>query len=69
MSNEDYGIKKANAQADIVTKEEYERRVREIVKCKRDIVYFANTYFKILSLNGKHAKSNVICLCCLVHAI
>lgn len=43
-------IIKANAPDEIITKEEYERRVREIVKCKRDIVYFANTYFKILSM-------------------
>lgn len=43
-------IPKANSPNEVVTKEEYERRVREIVKCKRDIVYFANTYFKILSM-------------------
>ena len=44
-------IIKENTPNEVITKEEYERRVREIVKCKRDIVYFANTYFKILSLN------------------
>lgn len=43
-------ILKANSPNEVITKEEYERRVREIVKCKRDIVYFANTYFKILSM-------------------
>ena len=43
-------ILKANTPNEVITKEEYERRVREIVKCKRDIVYFANTYFKILSM-------------------
>ena len=44
-------ILKASSPNELITKEEYERRVREIVKCKRDIVYFANTYFKILSMN------------------
>lgn len=44
-------ILKANTPNEVISKEEYERRVKEIVKCKRDIVYFANTYFKILSLN------------------
>lgn len=28
---------------------EYRRRVDEIIKCKNDIIYFANTYFKIIS--------------------
>ena len=44
-------IKKANAPSEIITKEEYDFRIREIAKCKKDIVYFANTYFKILNLN------------------
>lgn len=44
-------VKKANTPPDIISNEEYERRIREIVKCKKDIVYFANTYFKILTMN------------------
>ena len=44
-------VKKANTPPEVITNEEYEHRIREIVKCKKDIVYFANTYFKILSLN------------------
>ena len=44
-------IKKPNTPPEIISKEEYEWRVREIAKCKKDIVYFANTYFKILTLN------------------
>lgn len=50
MENNTSTILKANSPNEIISKEEYERRVREIVKCKRDIVYFANTYFKILSM-------------------
>ena len=44
-------INKINSPDEIISKEEYERRVREIVKCKRDIFYFANNYFKILTLD------------------
>lgn len=44
-------ICKINTPNEVVSKEEYERRVREIVKCKRDIFYFANNYFKILTLD------------------
>jgi hypothetical protein len=32
-----------------LTQSEYQRRVNEIIKCKNDIIYFANTYFKIIS--------------------
>lgn len=35
-----------------ITKEEFEWRVREIAKCKRDIKYFAEKYFKIISLDA-----------------
>lgn len=34
-----------------VTKEEYEFRMREIAKCKRDIEYFANNYYKLINLD------------------
>ena len=33
-----------------ITKEEAEFRIREIIKCKNDIAYFANTYFTIIHL-------------------
>lgn len=34
-----------------LTKEQFEHRVCEIVKCKRDISYFAEKYFKIINLD------------------
>ena len=38
-----------------VTKEEFERRIREIAKCKRDIVYFAEHYYRVINLDkGLH---------------
>lgn len=39
-------IKKPN-QVERITKEEYQERLREIVKCKRDIVYFAEHYYRV----------------------
>ncbi len=45
-----YSIKKI-AENEIITKEEYAFRLNEIAKCKRDIIYFANTYFKILTMD------------------
>ena len=44
-------IKKPNDPPEVVSNEEYERRIREIIKCKRDIVYFAEKYFRIVSLD------------------
>ncbi len=38
-----------------VTKEEFERRIREIARCKRDIVYFAEHYYRVINLDkGLH---------------
>ena len=34
-----------------ISDEEFQRRVLEIAKCKRDIVYFAEKYFKIINLD------------------
>lgn len=43
-------IKKPN-DVEYITKEEYQRRVQEIAKCKRSIQYFAEKYFKIINLD------------------
>lgn len=42
---------KKPGQTDQVTKEEFEKRIREIAKSKRDICYWAENYFRIVSLN------------------
>lgn len=34
-----------------VSNEEFQRRIIEIAKCKRDINYFAEKYFKIINLD------------------
>ena len=39
-------IKKPN-QIEYITKEEYDWRLKEIARCKRDIIYFCETYFRI----------------------
>ena len=47
-------IKKPN-QIEYITKEEYDWRLKEIAKCKRDIIYFCETYFRITNLDkGLH---------------
>ena len=45
MEQELATIKKAN-EKEHITKEEFEFRIKEIAKCKRDIVYFAEKYFR-----------------------
>jgi hypothetical protein len=42
---------KKPGQVEYISKEEYQERVREIIKCKRDIKYFAENYFKIINLD------------------
>lgn len=41
--------------SEFVTAAEYERRVKELIKCRSDPVYFANNYYTIISpKRGKH---------------
>lgn len=44
-------IKKPGGKTEQISKEEYDYRVQELVKCKRDIVYFAEKYYKIINLD------------------
>lgn len=37
-----------------VSKEEREFLIKEVQKCKQDIIYFAENYFYIVSYKGKH---------------
>ena len=43
------GVKKPN-QVEYVSKEEYQRRVKEIVHAKKDIVWWAEKYFHIVNM-------------------
>ena len=45
------GSIKKNSGPEYVSKETFEFRLREIAKCKRDIVYFAEKYFRINNLD------------------
>jgi hypothetical protein len=41
-----------------ITDEEFQRRALEIARCKRDIVYFAEKYYRIINLDkGLHIIS------------
>lgn len=44
---------KAAHSTEYVTVEEFQRRTKEIVKCKNDIKHFANKYFYIIGADGK----------------
>lgn len=53
--NNDLATIKKPGEVEQVTKDEFERRIREIAKCKRDIVYFAENYYRVISLDkGLH---------------
>ena len=53
--NEELATIKKPGEVEQVTKEEFERRIREIAKCKRDIVYFAEHYYRVVNLDkGLH---------------
>lgn len=54
MSEELASIKKPGFK-EYISKEEWEYRIQEIAKCKRDIVYFAEHYFRVINLDkGLH---------------
>lgn len=50
MTEEIASIKKPG-EVEYISKEEYQNRVKEIIRCKRDIKYFAEKYFKIVNLD------------------
>ena len=46
---------KRPGQKEFISKEEFNWRIKEIAKCKRDIVYFAEHYFRVINLDkGLH---------------
>ena len=55
LQQEELASIKKPGEIEQVTKEEFERRIREIAKCKRDIVYFAENYYRVINLDkGLH---------------
>ena len=54
-NNEELASIKKPGEVEQVSKDEFERRIREIAKCKRDIVYFAEHYYRVVNLDkGLH---------------
>lgn len=49
--NEQLSHIKKVGEIDNISREEFEYRITEIAKCKRDICYFAEKYFRIISLD------------------
>lgn len=49
--NEQLSHIKKPGEKDRISREEFEYRIMEIAKCKRDICYFAEKYFKIINLD------------------
>lgn len=49
--NEQLSHIKKVGEIDNISREEFEYRISEIAKCKRDICYFAEKYFRIISLD------------------
>lgn len=55
IENKELATIKKPGEVEAVTKEEFERRIREIARCKRDIVYFAENYYRVINLDkGLH---------------
>ena len=53
--NEQLSHIKKVGEIDNISREEFEYRIQEIAKCKRDICFFAEKYFRIISLDkGLH---------------
>ena len=51
MSEHELASIKKPGESEVISNAEFEHRIREIAKCKRDIVYFAEKYFKIINLD------------------
>lgn len=49
--NEQLSYIKKPGEKDRISKEEFERRIMEIAKCKRSICHFAEKYFRIINID------------------
>ena len=48
IENQELSTIKKPGKIEYISKEEYYNRVQEIVKCKKDIVYFAENYYRVV---------------------
>lgn len=55
IQNTDLATIKKPGEIEDISRDEFEFRIKEIAKCKRDIVYFAENYFRVINLDkGLH---------------
>lgn len=55
MEEQQLATIKRPGEVEKISNEEFERRVIEIARCKRDIVYFAERYYRVINLDkGLH---------------
>lgn len=55
MAEQELASVKKPGEKEQISREEFEWRIKEIAKCKRDIVYFAENYYRIINLDkGLH---------------
>ena len=53
--NQQLATIKKPGEVEKISNEEFQRRIIEITKCKRDIVYFAEKYYRVINLDkGLH---------------
>ena len=48
IENKELSTIKKPGKTEFISKDEYYERVKEIVRCKKDIVYFAENYYRVV---------------------
>lgn len=48
IENKELSTIKKPGKVEYISKDEYKNRVQEIIKCKKDIVYFAENYYRVV---------------------
>lgn len=52
-------VKKLNDEAEKISKEELIARLNELKKCRDDVIYFANNYFRVISPDVNEGKGGL----------
>ena len=52
MENEELATIKKPGEVETVSREEFEKRIKLIARCKRDINFWAENFFRIISLDA-----------------
>lgn len=48
IENKELSTIKKPGHVEYISREEYQQRIKEIIKCRRDIVYFAENYYRVV---------------------